>query len=173
MAQRTIHEDVKMSELQSPSEKVLAREAFLHRFRRPREYRLVFTNGCFDILHRGHVEYLHLARTMGDALVVAVNTDASVERLKGPGRPVVPQGDRALVLAALESVDAVTLFHEDTPRDLLAELLPDVLVKGGDYLPHQIVGRNEVEGAGGEVRVIPFIQGRSTTDLIQRIQEHP
>ena len=148
----------------------MTREAFLERFSRPRDQRLVFTNGCFDILHRGHVEYLHAARSMGDALVVGVNTDTSVERLKGPGRPVVPQGDRALVLAALESVDAVTLFHEDTPRELLAALLPDVLVKGGDYSPEEIVGRAEVEDAGGRVEVIPFIQGRSTTELISRIQ---
>jgi D-beta-D-heptose 7-phosphate kinase/D-beta-D-heptose 1-phosphate adenosyltransferase len=154
-----------------PSEKVLSREDFLARFGRPRDFRLVFTNGCFDILHRGHVEYLHLARALGDALVVGVNTDASVERLKGPGRPVVPQGDRALVVAGLESVTAVTLFHEDTPRELLAELLPDVLVKGGDYMPQDIVGREEVEAAGGEVKVIPFIQGRSTTELITRIQD--
>jgi len=100
-----------------------------------------------------------------------VNTDGSVERLKGPGRPVVPQGDRALVVAALESVSAVTLFHEDTPRELLAALLPDVLVKGGDYEPEEIVGRHEVEAAGGRVEVIPYIEGRSTTDLITRIQD--
>jgi rfaE bifunctional protein nucleotidyltransferase chain/domain len=157
----------------SPSAKILSREEFLARFRRPRDHRLVFTNGCFDILHRGHVEYLHLARSLGDALVVGINTDASVERLKGPGRPIVPQGDRALVVAALESVTAVTLFHEDTPRALLAELLPDVLVKGGDYSPGQIVGREEVEAAGGRVHVIPYIEGRSTTDLIHRIQDSP
>ena len=162
-----------MANFPSPSEKVLDRDAFLARFSRPRDFRLVFTNGCFDILHRGHVEYLYRARTMGDALVVAVNTDASVERLKGPGRPVVPQGDRALVLAGLESVTAVTLFSEDTPLELLAALLPDVLVKGGDYEPETIVGRAEVEEAGGEVQVIPFIQGRSTTQLISRIQEKP
>jgi len=162
-----------MSPLFPPHEKVLAQEAFLARFGRPRDHRLVFTNGCFDILHRGHVEYLYQARTMGDALVVAVNTDASVERLKGPGRPVVPQGDRALVLAALESVTAVTVFHEDTPRELLAALLPDVLVKGGDYDPGEIVGREEVEAAGGRVEVIPYIEGRSTTELILRIQDKP
>jgi len=155
----------------SPSEKVLSREEFLARFRRPRDHRLVFTNGCFDILHRGHVEYLYLARNLGDTLVVGINTDLSVERLKGPGRPVVPQGDRALVVAALESVAAVTLFHEDTPRELLGVLLPDVLVKGGDYSPRQIVGREAVEAAGGEVHVIPFIEGRSTTQLINRIQD--
>ena len=155
----------------SPSEKVLSREEFLARFSRPRDHRLVFTNGCFDILHRGHVEYLHLARNLGDTLVVGINTDVSVERLKGPGRPVVPQGDRALVVAALESVAAVTLFHEDTPKEILKLLLPDVLVKGGDYSPRQIVGREEVEAAGGEVHVIPFIEGRSTTQLIHRIQD--
>lgn len=159
-----------MSDNRSPSKKVLSREEVLARFGRPRDFRLVFTNGCFDILHRGHVDYLHQARALGDALVVGVNTDASVEGLKGPGRPVVPQGDRALVLAGLESVDGVTLFHEDTPRNLIARLLPDVLVKGGDYRPDQIVGRAEVEAAGGRVHVIPFIQGRSTTELIGRIQ---
>jgi D-beta-D-heptose 7-phosphate kinase/D-beta-D-heptose 1-phosphate adenosyltransferase len=160
-----------MTAVPFPAEKVLSREAFLSRFGRPRDYRLVFTNGCFDILHRGHVEYLHLARALGDVLVVGVNTDASVENLKGPGRPVVPQDDRALVLAGLQSVDAVTLFHEDTPETLIAALLPDILVKGGDYALDQIVGREAVEGAGGEVRVIPFIRGRSTTDLLKQIRE--
>jgi rfaE bifunctional protein nucleotidyltransferase chain/domain len=160
-----------MTAIPFPSEKVLSREVFLSRFGRPRDYRLVFTNGCFDILHRGHVEYLHRARALGDALVVGVNTDASVENLKGPGRPVVPQDDRALVLAGLQSVDAVTLFHEDTPETLIATLLPDILVKGGDYALDQIVGREAVESAGGEVRVIPFIRGRSTTDLLQQIRE--
>lgn len=159
-----------MTKPRAPSEKILSREELLIRLRRPREFKLIFTNGCFDILHRGHVEYLARARALGDFLVVGVNTDASVERLKGPGRPVVPQGDRALVLAGLESVDAVTLFHEDTPRALIADLLPDVLVKGGDYSPDQIVGREEVESAGGEIRVIPLIRGRSTSDLIRRIQ---
>ena len=159
-----------MSNNRPPSDKILSREALLSRFGRPRNTRLVFTNGCFDILHRGHVEYLHQARALGDALVVGVNTDGSVEGLKGPGRPVVPQGDRALVLAGLESVDAVTLFSEDTPRDLIADLLPDILVKGGDYAPGEIVGREEVESAGGRVHVIPFIHGRSTSELIGRIK---
>jgi D-beta-D-heptose 7-phosphate kinase/D-beta-D-heptose 1-phosphate adenosyltransferase len=156
-----------------PGDKILSREALLGRFGRPREGLLVFTNGCFDILHRGHVEYLHQARTLGDVLVVGVNTDASVEGLKGPGRPVVSQDDRAMVLAGLESVDAVTLFHEDTPQVLIGALLPDILVKGGDYAMDQIVGREAVEGAGGEVKVIPFIQGRSTTDLLQQIRGEP
>ena len=153
----------------APSKKILSREVFLERCGRPRDFKLVFTNGCFDILHRGHVEYLHQARALGDQLVVGVNTDASVERLKGPGRPVVPQEDRALVLAALESVAAVTLFHEDTPRELLTALLPDILVKGGDYSPDHVVGREEVEAQGGRVEIIPFIHGRSTTELIHRI----
>jgi len=153
-----------------PHEKVLPREILLERFGRPREGRLVFTNGCFDILHRGHVEYLHQARALGDILIVGVNTDASVERLKGPGRPVVHQGDRALVMAGLESVDAVTLFHEDTPQTLIAALLPDVLVKGGDYTMEGVVGREVVLEAGGEVKLISFIPGRSTTELIDTIQ---
>ena len=156
-----------------PGDKILPRETLLNRHGQPREGRLVFTNGCFDVLHRGHVEYLHQAKALGDILVVGVNTDNSVERLKGPGRPVVPQDDRALVLAGLESVDVVTLFHEDTPRTLISLLLPDVLVKGGDYDLDQVVGREEVEGAGGEVKLIPFIPGRSTTDLLQHIKGKP
>jgi D-beta-D-heptose 7-phosphate kinase/D-beta-D-heptose 1-phosphate adenosyltransferase len=108
---------------------------------------------------------------LGDALVVAVNTDDSVRRLgKGVGRPLVPERDRALVLAALSSVDAVCLFAEDTPRELLSGLLPDVLVKGGDYAPHSVVGRDEVEAAGGRVELIPFVEGYSTTELVRRIQ---
>lgn len=157
----------------SPAQKVLGLEHLLERFGRPRAIRVVFTNGCFDILHRGHVEYLHQARAMGDALVIGVNTDASVERLKGPGRPIVAQEDRALVVGGLEAVDAVTLFKEDTPRSLIASLLPDILVKGGDYVPESVVGREEVEAAGGIVRIIPFIQGRSTSELIRRIQRDP
>ncbi len=151
------------------SGKVLSRERLLERFGRPREGRLVFTNGCFDILHRGHVEYLEAARSLGDSLVVGLNTDASVRRLKGPGRPVVAEQDRAVVLAGLASVDAVTLFHEDTPRELIAALLPDILAKGGDYAASKIVGREEVVAAGGEVVVIPFVPGYSTTDLIRRL----
>jgi len=162
-----------MTTNRKPAGKILSREALLEKFGRPREGRLVFTNGCFDILHWGHVEYLHRARALGDLLVVGVNTDASVEGLKGPGRPVVPQDDRALILAGLESVDVITLFHEDTPQNLIASLLPDVLVKGGDYSMDQMVGREAVERAGGEVTVIPFIQGRSTTGLIQQIQRKP
>ena len=153
-----------------PGDKIFSRATLLKKYGRPREGRLVFTNGCFDILHRGHVEYLHQARALGDFLVVGLNTDASVEGLKGPGRPVVSQDDRALILAGLESIDAVTLFHEPTPQALIGALLPDVLVKGGDYTLEGVVGREAVEAAGGEIKLIPFIEGRSTTGLIGQIQ---
>lgn len=152
--------------------KVLARAELLQRFGRPRAGRLVFTNGVFDLLHPGHVAYLEDARALGDALVVAVNSDASARRLgKGPGRPLNPAADRARVLAALACVDAVCLFGEDTPRELVAELLPDVLVKGGDYTPEGVAGREEVEGAGGSVAVLPFREGYSTTTLVERMRE--
>ena len=155
-----------------PREKILERSALLERHGRPREGTLVFTNGCFDLLHPGHVAYLHAAQALGDALVVGVNTDDSVRRLdKGEDRPLRGQDDRALVLAALESVDAVCLFDEDTPRELVAALLPDVLVKGGDYAVEEVVGREEVEAAGGRVEIIPFVEGYSTTELIRRIRE--
>ncbi|HWN81696.1 MAG TPA: D-glycero-beta-D-manno-heptose 1-phosphate adenylyltransferase [Candidatus Udaeobacter sp.] len=137
--------------------------------------RVVFTNGVFDLLHRGHVEYLAEARALGAALVVGVNDDASVRRLKGPGRPLITAADRAQVLAALAVVDRVVLFAEDTPRELIAALLPDVLVKGGDYALEGIVGRAEVEAAGGEVRRIAFRPGYSTSDLLARLRalDHP
>lgn len=152
-------------------DKVLGRGELIHRFGRPREGTLVFTNGCFDLLHRGHVAYLEAARALGDALVVAVNTDASVRRLGKEGdRPLLGQDDRAYVLAALGCVDAVTLFDEDTPLALISQLLPDVLVKGGDYAPDQVVGREVVEGAGGRLELIPFVEGYSTTALLKRIR---
>ncbi|MFW6206674.1 MAG: D-glycero-beta-D-manno-heptose 1-phosphate adenylyltransferase [Gemmatimonadota bacterium] len=157
-----------MSLPRDPNAKLLDRESAVERFGRPRSEAVVFTNGCFDILHRGHVVYLDRARRLGDVLVVGVNTDGSVRRLKGPGRPLVGQDDRARVLAALECVDAVVLFDEDTPRELIAALLPDILVKGGDYAPDQIVGRDDVVRAGGRVEVIPFIEGYSTTELMER-----
>lgn len=156
--------------MRDPAGKILSREEVLRRWARPRQGRLVFTNGCFDLLHRGHAEYLAGARRLGDALLVALNTDDSVRRLKGPGRPIANEADRAYVIASLEAVDAVTLFDEDTPRELIAALLPDVLVKGGDYRPEDIVGREEVEAAGGRVLVLPLVQGRSTTRLLERIR---
>jgi D-beta-D-heptose 7-phosphate kinase/D-beta-D-heptose 1-phosphate adenosyltransferase len=153
-----------------PERKLLERTALLERYARPRSYRLVFTNGCFDLLPPGHVHYLDQARRLGDTLVVGVNTDASVRTLKGESRPLVPERDRALVLAGLASVDVVTLFDEDTPRELIAALLPDVLVKGGDYSLDDIVGAQEVRAAGGQVLTIPFLPGYSTTDLIRRLK---
>ncbi len=150
--------------------KLLAIDELLARHGRPRDDRLVFTNGCFDILHRGHVEYLAAARALGDTLVVGLNTDASVARLKGPHRPYVALEDRAAVLAALESVDVITPFDSATPRALISALLPDVLVKGGDYAPEEMVGREEVEAAGGEVVLVPYLPGRSTTRLVRRIR---
>jgi rfaE bifunctional protein nucleotidyltransferase chain/domain len=152
-----------------PSEKVLARDEVLHRFGQPRCGTVVFTNGVFDILHRGHVEYLFAARALGDALVVGLNTDESVRRLgKGADRPINRQEDRAMVLAGLACVDAVTLFGDDTPHALITALLPDVLVKGGDYTVATIVGAEEVMAAGGRVEVIPLVPGRSTTAILER-----
>ena len=152
-----------------PSDKVLSRDEVLRRFGRPRQGTVVFTNGVFDLLHRGHVEYLCAARAMGDALIVGMNTDDSVRRLgKGPDRPINREEDRAMVVAALSCVDAVTLFGDDTPRDLIAALLPDVLVKGGDYTVEMIAGADEVRAAGGRVEVIPLLPGRSTTAILER-----
>lgn len=138
---------------------------------RSRGERIVMTNGCFDLLHAGHVRYLAEARSLGDRLVVAVNDDDSVRRLKGPSRPVVPLGDRMDVLAALADVDWVVPFGEDTPARLIEAVLPDVLVKGGDYAPDEIAGSDAVRRAGGEVRVLPLLDGRSTSNLIERISK--
>lgn len=160
-----------MSGVPDPRGKILDRSSLLERHGRPRKGRLVFTNGCFDLLHPGHVLYLHQARGLGDALVVGLNTDASVRRIKGPERPLMEQDARAVVLAGLGCVDAVTLFDEDTPRDLIAALLPDVLVKGGDYAEADVVGGDAVREAGGEVRILPFVPGHSTTDIVRRIRE--
>ena len=131
---------------------------------------VVFTNGCFDLLHPGHVRLLEQARSLGDFLIVGVNTDASVSRSKGPGRPITPERDRAEVLTALAAVDAVVLFDEDTPRELIAELLPDVLVKGADW-SHFIAGREEVEAAGGRVLTISLEPGYSTTAIIEKLAQ--
>lgn len=133
--------------------------------------RLVFTNGCFDILHVGHVRYLEAARAHGDALLVAINSDASVRALKGESRPVLNEAERAEMLAALGAVSYVTIFDAVSPRALIGQLLPDVLVKGGDYNLDEIHGREEVEAAGGRVLALPFIEGVSTTDIIERIRK--
>ena len=132
--------------------------------------RLVFTNGVFDLLHVGHVRYLAQARALGDALIVAINSDRTVRELKGPDRPIFDQAERAEILAALRYVDYVSVFDDVSPRSLIATLLPDVLVKGGDYDLHQIHGREEVEAAGGKVISLPFVQGASTTTIIERMK---
>lgn len=134
-----------------------------------RGQRLVFANGCFDLLHSGHVRLLRRARRLGHALAVGINSDASVRRLKGPGRPVVPERDRMEVLAALEAVDYVVRFRESTPAVLIRKVRPHVLVKGGDWAGSRIVGRKTVEAGGGTVRVIPLRKGISTSRLIARI----
>ena len=159
-----------MSTPVDPAIKILPRAELVRRLARPRSQRVVFTNGCFDLLHPGHVAYLHEARALGDVLVVAINADDSVRRLKGAGRPLNDVDSRAYVLAGLGSVDFVTAFDEDTPRALIAELLPDVLVKGGDYRIEDVVGRTEVEAAGGSVHVLPYRAGYSTTGLLSRIR---
>ena len=133
--------------------------------------RVVFTNGCFDLLHPGHIETLEKARSFGDALVVGVNSDRSVREMKGAGRPIVPERERAEVLAALECVDAVLIFDEPTPQEIVAALLPDVLVKGGDWASDQIIGREEVEAAGGRVVSVPVVAGYSTSALVEKIRK--
>jgi len=129
---------------------------------------VVFTNGCYDILHPGHVRLLEKARSLGDVLILALNTDASVARLKGPTRPLIPQTERAQMALALEAVDAVTFFEEDTPRELIAEVLPDILIKGADWA-HFIAGREEVEAAGGKVMALALEPGYSTTNIVEEL----
>jgi rfaE bifunctional protein nucleotidyltransferase chain/domain len=147
----------------------LTRLAAIRRGLRRRKKRVVFTNGTFDILHRGHVDYLTRARALGDVLVVGLNTDASIKRIKGRGRPVNPQRDRAAVLSALAAVDYVCLFGDNTPARMIRTLVPDVLVKGADWKADQIVGKDVVEAHGGVVRRIRLTRGRSTTSVIERI----
>jgi rfaE bifunctional protein nucleotidyltransferase chain/domain len=132
--------------------------------------RIVFTNGVFDLLHPGHVRYLQYARNLGDMLVVGLNADASVRRNKGPGRPITPESERAEVLAALECVDAVVIFGEDTPAEIVRLVQPDILVKGADWPADQIVGRDTVEARGGRVVLVPVEQGHSTSAIVERIR---
>jgi D-beta-D-heptose 7-phosphate kinase/D-beta-D-heptose 1-phosphate adenosyltransferase len=132
--------------------------------------RVVFTNGVFDLLHPGHIDVLTAARRQGDALIVGLNSDDSVRRLKGPERPVRTEVERAYVLAALSDIDAVVIFSQDTPLELVRHLRPDVLVKGGDYVPATVVGREEVESWGGRVVIVPLREGQSTTSIIQRLR---
>lgn len=130
---------------------------------------IVFTNGCFDILHIGHARYLYAARELGDYLIVAVNSDISIKSIKGPDRPIINENERAEMLAALGCVDMVVMFDEDTPYEILKKLVPDILVKGGDWKEEDIVGADIVKNAGGKVKRIPFVEGSSTTDIIDRI----
>jgi D-glycero-beta-D-manno-heptose 1-phosphate adenylyltransferase len=129
---------------------------------------VVFTNGCYDILHPGHIRLLEKARSLGDILILALNTDASVARLKGPTRPLISQAERAEMALALEAIDAVTFFDEDTPRELIAEVLPDILIKGADWA-HFIAGREEVEAAGGRVMALALEPGYSTTNIVEEL----
>lgn len=130
---------------------------------------VVFTNGCFDLLHGGHIRLFREAKRRGDILVVALNTDASVRKLKGPSRPIFPLKERLEVLAAVADIDYLTWFSEETPRAIIAALLPEILVKGGDWTPDDVVGKAEVEGAGGRVVIAPYLKGRSSTSIIDRI----
>ena len=132
---------------------------------------VVFTNGCFDLLHKGHVHYLLEAARLGDRLVIGLNSDDSTTRLKGPGRPINDQDARAYVLGALRCVDAVVLFEEDTPLDLIRTLTPDILVKGGDYSEEDVVGGDHVRETGGKVIILPFLEGYSTTSIEQKIRK--
>lgn len=138
------------------------------------EYRknkkVVFTNGCFDILHRGHISYLNEAKSLGDILVIGLNSDASVKRLKGENRPINNEADRSFMLANLKSVDCVFVFEEDTPYELIKKIKPDILVKGGDWKPDQIVGHDIVAALGGKTLSLNFEDGYSTTNLIQKVQ---
>lgn len=151
---------------------ILTLEEAILRFAREKRNgrRVVFTNGCFDLLHPGHVRTLEQARELGDVLIVGLNSDASVRKLKGEGRPLIPEQERAETLAAFEAVDAVVIFDDLTPLHVIARLLPDVLVKGGDWAGDRIVGREEVEAAGGRVVSVPVVPGISTSEILQRMR---
>ena len=145
-------------------------EVFVSNLRKQRPIKIAFTNGCFDILHRGHVEYLEKAKEKADILIVGLNSDESVRLLKGEGRPYVSEGDRAFILSRLEAVDIVCIFTEETPLELIKKAQPDVLIKGGDYTVDNIVGREIVESSGGTVLTIPLVTGRSTTSILNKIK---
>ncbi len=162
-----------MEKIQWIHDKIIDRPTLQHRVNgwRATGKKIVFTNGCFDILHHGHIDYLARAASLGNRLVIGLNTDASVRKLKGEERPLNQEQDRAFQLAALLFVDAVCFFEEETPAELIQVVRPDILVKGGDYKPEQIVGADFVQSYGGSVEVIPFVQGYSTTGLIDRIKK--
>ncbi len=136
---------------------------------REEKKKVVFTNGCFDILHAGHVDYLNKAKACGDILIVALNSDSSVKKIKGENRPIVPEQERAFILSALKAVDYVTLFDEETPHEIISKLIPDVLIKGADWAIENIVGRDVVVANGGEVKTIEFVNNQSTTNIIKEV----
>lgn len=154
-------------------QKILTREQLAERVRRLKAEgkRIVFTNGCFDLLHIGHARYLQQARALGDFLIIGLNSDESVRRLKGPKRPLVPEKERAEMLAALECVDAVALFSENTPDALIRAIGPDIHVKGGDYRVEDLPEAKVVKALGGEVRILPLVAGRSTSEIVLRVLE--
>lgn len=156
--------------MREPRDKIMAAPELARRMREGQGLVWIFTNGCFDILHRGHAEYLCRARALGDRLIVGLNSDRSVRALKGPQRPWVPEEDRALLLASLECVDHVVVFDEATPEALLALLRPAVHVKGGDYAPENLPEAALVRSWGGRVEILPFLEGRSTSALVDRIR---
>jgi len=153
--------------------KIISLEEIGSRIRswRKESRKLVFTNGCFDILHSGHVRYLQTAASFGDILLLGLNSDSSVRKLKGPRRPIMTQADRAYLLSAIEAIDCIVIFDEDTPARLIQTVRPDVLVKGGDYLPEEVVGYNTVKENGGYVRIVPYVEGKSTSRIVNSILE--
>ncbi|MGQ9671981.1 MAG: D-glycero-beta-D-manno-heptose 1-phosphate adenylyltransferase [Candidatus Aminicenantales bacterium] len=156
---------------QPPHQKVLSLEALIRVRQKLRQkgLRVVFTNGCFDILHVGHIRLFREAKKKGDILIAALNDDESVRRLKGPSRPVFTLAERLEILEAIEDIDYLTSFAEDTPQKIIASLLPDVLVKGGDWKPEEVVGRKEVEAAGGQVVIVPYQKGHSSSSIIRKV----
>lgn len=159
-----------MKQIEQIQNKIVSREQLVERLKSRGDQRVVFTNGCFDLVHRGHVDYLSRARDLGDLLILGLNSDASVRRLKGPSRPIVDEKSRALLLAAFQFIDYVVLFEEDTPYELIKAAQPDILVKGGDYKPEDIVGYDIVKQRGGEVVTIDFVPGFSTTNIVEKLQ---
>ncbi len=162
-----------MSNLEAVQKKIISpgNLDYLLSFWRFKKFKLVFTNGCFDVLHQGHIEYLSKACELGDILIIGLNTDNSVKRLKGNNRPIQDENSRAIILASLSFVNAVILFNEDTPYKLIEKIQPDVLVKGGDYSPAEIVGYDIVKAKGGEVKTIEFVDGFSSSLLINKIKK--
>ena len=162
-----------MKSISSIPEKIFTESALQHQLKRWRlqDKKIVFTNGVFDILHEGHIASLTEAASFGHILIVGINTDHSVKRLKGASRPVNSEQSRALLLAAMVMTDAIILFEDDTPLNLIQSILPDVLVKGGDYTPEQVVGAKEVLAAGGELKIVPIVEGFSTTGIIERMKK--